>query len=111
MKANQGATLTRLLTAIVLLPVVLALVWIDALNPVFALFIAALVAVGLYEFFAMARARKIETWPNAAIAFGVLMVLAAYLSPNLLDAALVLGVIVLAGARSSAARWTCRRSR
>lgn len=99
MKLNQGATLTRLLTAIVLLPLVLALVWIDVLRPAFTVFIGLLVAVGLSEFFAMARARKIETWPNAAIAFGILMVFAASFSPDLLDATLVFGVIVIAWAQ------------
>jgi phosphatidate cytidylyltransferase len=96
MKQNQGATLTRLLTAIVLLPLVLALVWIDALQYAFTAFIGLLVALGLREFFAIARARSIETWPNAAIAFGVLMVFASAFSPDLLNATLVFGVIVLA---------------
>ena len=96
MKANQGATLTRLLTAIVLLPAVLALVWLPVLQPVFVVFIAILVALGLSEFFVMARARQIETWPRTAVIFGVLMVLAAAYSADLMNATLVLGVIVLA---------------
>lgn len=96
MKRNQGATLTRLLTAIVLLPLVLALVWVDALEHAFTAFIGLLVALGLREFFAIARARKIETWPRAAIAFGVLMVFAANFSAEMLNATLVFGVIVLA---------------
>lgn len=96
MRPDQGATLTRLLTAIVLLPAVLLLVWVPVLGPAFTVFIGVLVAIGLTEFFAMARAKKIETWPQAAIAFGVLMVAAASLSADLLDAALVVGVIVLA---------------
>lgn len=96
MKANQGATLTRLLTAIVLLPAVLALVWIEALGPAFTVFVAAVVALGLAEFFAIARARRIETWPSGAIVLGVLMVASASIADELLNAVLVFGVIVLA---------------
>lgn len=96
MKPNQGATLTRVLTAIVLLPAVLAIVWLPALELGYVAFIALLAGIGLSEYFAMVRAKQIETWPAAAIAFGVLMVVAAEISPALMNAALVLGVIVVA---------------
>ena len=96
MRPNQGSTLVRLLTAIVLLPVVLALVWIPQLEIAFVAFIALLVAIGLSEFFAIAYAKKIATQHGAAVFFGVLMVIAAHHSPALLDATLVLGVIVAA---------------
>ena len=96
MRNNRGATLVRLLTAIVMLPVVLALVWIPQLDPVFVLFIAVLVAVGMREFFAMVAAKKVEAWPPVAIVFGVVMVAAAKFSPNLLDGVFVLGVIAVA---------------
>lgn len=96
MKSNQGATLTRVLTAMVMLPAVLAIVWVPMLDPIFVAFIALLSAIGLSEFFAMVRAKNIETWPAAATAFGVLMVVAADRSPGLMNTALVIGVIVLA---------------
>ncbi|MCF6287172.1 MAG: phosphatidate cytidylyltransferase [Candidatus Hydrogenedentes bacterium] len=96
MRSNQGSTLVRLLTAIVMLPVVLALVWIPQLEIAFVAFIALLVAIGLSEFFAIAYAKKIATQHAAAVFFGVLMVVAAYNSPAMLNAALVLGVIVAA---------------
>ncbi len=96
MKASQGATLTRLLTAIVLLPAVLALVWLQVLQPVFVVFIAVLVAIGLSEFFVMARAKGVETWSRAAIAFGALMAFAAWISADMMNAVLVCGVIILA---------------
>ena len=96
MKSNQGATLTRMLTALVMLPTVFAMVWLPMLDPVFVAFVAVLSAIGLTEFFAMVRAKNISTWPTAATAFGVLMVVAADHSPALLNTALVVGVIVLA---------------
>lgn len=96
MKSNQGATLTRMLTALVMLPTVFAMVWIPRLDPVFVAFIAILAAIGLTEFFAMVRAKNISTWPSAATAFGALMVVAADRSPELMNTALVVGVIVLA---------------
>lgn len=99
MRQNQGATLVRLLTALVMLPVVLLLVWVPQLSLAFTVFIAILVAIGLSEFFAIARARGIETWPTAAIVFGVLMVVAATQTPEWMNGALVLGVIVLAWAQ------------
>lgn len=96
MKSTQGATLTRMLTAMVMLPGVFALVWIPLLDPFFVAFIALLSAIGLTEFFAMVRAKDISTWPAAAMAFGALMVVAADRSPDLMNTALVIGVIVLA---------------
>jgi phosphatidate cytidylyltransferase len=96
MKSNQGATLTRVLTAMVLLPSVLAIVWLPTLEPIYVAFIALLAGIGLTEFFAMVRAKSIETWPAVATAFGVLMVVAAEFSPELMNTALVVGVIVLA---------------
>jgi len=96
MGPDRGATLVRTLTAAVLLPAVLALVWLPQLEVPFVIFIGVLVAIGLREFFAMAAAKGIETWHGAAMAFGVLMAAAAWRSPLMLDAALVLGVIVLA---------------
>ena len=96
MKSNQGATLTRSLTALVLLPAVFAIVWLPPLEPVYVVFIALLAGIGLTEFFAMVRAKNIATWPAAATAFGVLMVVAADYSPGLMNTVLVIGVIVLA---------------
>jgi len=96
MKANQGATLIRSITALVLLPSVLAIVWLPQLEPVYVAFIALLAGIGLTEFFAMVRAKNISTWPTAATAFGVLMVVAADVSPALMNTTLVVGVIVLA---------------
>lgn len=96
MRSNQGATLVRLLTALVLLPSVLALVWVPQLEVLFVGFIGLLVAVGLNEFFAMTKAKGIETWSLPAMVFGVLMVFASYQSMALLNTTLVVGIVVVA---------------
>lgn len=99
MRANQGATLVRLLTALVMLPVVLALIWIPRLDLAFVGLIAVLSVLGLREFYAMVVAKGIDVSPKIPMFFGLLMTLVAWWSPFYMNTALVLGVVVVAWAQ------------
>lgn len=55
--SNRGATSVRLLTAAVLLPLTLALIWVPVLDWGFAIFVVVLAAVGAKEFCDMAGAK------------------------------------------------------
>lgn len=52
--------LTRIRTALVLLPITLLLIWLPWLRLGFTFFIAGLVFVGLWEYFVLVRRRSIE---------------------------------------------------
>jgi phosphatidate cytidylyltransferase len=95
--------MSRLLTALVALPLIIASVWIPVLAPLFvALAIAALLA-GLYEFYVLARRREIK----ADITLGTIFAV-ALLTVFCLTDAIVLLPAVVAGfviATLTAAMW------
>ena len=74
LRANEGSTAVRLMTALALIPVVLALIWTPGLERGFLLFITGLVFIGLREFFRMAAARGIEPCSWCATRLGTLLI-------------------------------------
>jgi phosphatidate cytidylyltransferase len=68
----------RVLTAAVALPVVLLLIWRPELRAAFAVFIGVLVAVGLYEYYAIVRSSKISPETIGGIIAGTLVALSGY---------------------------------
>jgi phosphatidate cytidylyltransferase len=82
--------MSRLLTALVALPIIIASVWLPVLTPLFvALAIAALMA-GLYEFYVLARRREIK----ADITLGTLFAVALLTVFCLKDALVLLSPVV-----------------
>lgn len=109
MKQNAGATATRVLTALVLIPVVFALELIPGLHLGFSLFVALLAGVGIWEYFGMVRALNLKSAPVPAVGLGMLLVagsgfipahasvwvMAAFVATGLFVAAFLLCVIHL----------------
>jgi phosphatidate cytidylyltransferase len=88
------ALLVRVATGLALVAVVLVLVWTPALRPALALFVTGLVAVGLYEYFALVRARGIEAESNGGIVLGALLTLSGYwASKELMGTGLAMAVL------------------
>ncbi len=75
---NEGAFLIRVLTSLVLVPVVLVLIWFEPLRPVLSVVIAAFAGIGLYEYYAIVRARKIQPETIVGIVFGTLLALSGH---------------------------------
>jgi phosphatidate cytidylyltransferase len=55
--ATTGSTLLRVLTALTLIPIVLAVLWVPVLRPGFVLLVTAFAFVGGREFYTIAKAR------------------------------------------------------
>lgn len=70
--------LVRLVTMGVVLPAVLYLVWSPSLRAGFALFVGLLAGVGLYEYYAIVRARAISPETIGGIVSGTLVSLSGY---------------------------------
>lgn len=75
MALKGGALITRVATALVVVPLLLVLIWVDRLWAFFAVFIAVLAGVGVFEFYGLVRRRNIETETVGGIALGVLVAL------------------------------------
>ena len=96
MSSKPGGSLyVRALTAIVLIPCVLVLVWAAMLRPVFVVAVAGLVLLGLREYYAMARALGHDTAGLTGSAVGLLVMLAAGFMPQAVMPILVLGVLAI----------------
>lgn len=104
---NQGSILLRLLTAAVLVPLLAALVWVPICAPLLLLFVTAFCAVGLWEFFAIARAKGIAVEASAGTAAGLAVMLVAYLgNPLALNAVFFAGVALMAWAHLLRGAWS-----
>ena len=77
-QGQSGAAYTRIITGLSLAAVAAVLILVPQLSLGFLVFVAGLVTVGLWEFFAMARAKGIDAEPYAGIAGGAAVVLAGY---------------------------------
>jgi phosphatidate cytidylyltransferase len=95
MRDTRGSTLQRLVTAMAIIPAVIAMIWVPALDHVFVVFIAALAWLGLREFHALAAARGIVTRPAVGALAGTAVVMATWW-PEPSWVALVLFLAILA---------------
>jgi len=92
----SGLTL-RVITALVVLPGVLALIWVPWLHYGFALFIAVLGGFALHEYFGLAEKRGVAIHPLAGVVVGIIIVVSARLgNPQHLNSALVMGIVLIA---------------
>ncbi|HOJ32716.1 MAG TPA: phosphatidate cytidylyltransferase [Candidatus Hydrogenedentes bacterium] len=78
MSSKTQRILLRIVTATVVLPVVLFLIWSPRFSWGFALFVAFLSGVGLYEYYAIVRARAISPETIGGIVAGVLVTISGY---------------------------------
>jgi phosphatidate cytidylyltransferase len=96
---NRGSTLQRLLTALVLIPLLLAFIWIPALEPLFVLCIAGLAFLGLREYYAMATACSLHVQGATGTVAGTAVVLSTFwMSPALVNVTLFVGILAVIAA-------------
>lgn len=88
----------RVLTAAVALPIVLVLIWRPELRLVFALLIGALVAIGLYEYYAIVRTSKISPETIGGILSGTAIALSGYFHRETFTALTLYGGCLLVAA-------------
>ncbi len=90
--------MSRILTALVVLPVLIASVWIERLAPLFVLLAATAMVLGLYEFWVLAKRRGVKADVGTGMVFAVAILVTFLLSDfgnlDLLLAVLVLFVVV-----------------
>jgi phosphatidate cytidylyltransferase len=95
---KKSGLASRLLTAAILIPLTAILMWGDGLHGAFCVFVATLAGVGLYEYFAIARARGIapETWNG--IVGGTAVALSGYFGRPVATAMVLYASVLLIGA-------------
>lgn len=86
--------MSRLLTALVALPVLIASIWIAPLAPLFVALALAAMLLGLYEFYALARRREIKPDLTVGMLFAVaIFTVFSVRATDLLPAVIALFVI------------------
>ena len=94
---KEGAVLTRVLTAAAVLPLIILLAWHPALRPGFTALVVVLVAVGLYEYYAIVRAREISPETIGGILAGTAVTLSGHFhDPRLVNLFLYWGCLLVA---------------
>ena len=76
----MGNLAKRVLTALVLLPTVLLLIWHPELEVAFVLLVAALVSIGLLEYYHLAGLRERSREARVGVAAGLAIIFSAYFS-------------------------------
>lgn len=89
-------SLARILTAVVLLPILLASILIEELALLFVILVAAALVVSLFEFWSLARKQQIQTDKYAAL-FGAaaLMVIFYFTQPGQLPDLTMIQIVLL----------------
>lgn len=97
MTGGGNSLLTRVLTALVVLPGLLALIWIPGLHWGMTLFVAFIAGVGLYEYYGLASKTGAQPQVLGGIVTGVAVVLSGYFGELMyINAALMAGIVVVA---------------
>jgi len=97
MKDTSGAVRLRLLTGLILALIGVVLIWTPTLHIGFTLFITLLIAVGLYEYYAMAKKCGLDVESESGIFVGICVVLSAYFpETSMMAAVFTLGCGLLA---------------
>lgn len=92
----MGNLTKRVLTALVLLPIVLLLIWHPELEVAFVLLVAALGSIGLLEYYHLAGMRERTRESRVGVAAGLAIILSAYFGNlALLNFTLCLGLIAV----------------
>jgi phosphatidate cytidylyltransferase len=80
--AGLPPSVARILTAVVLLPILIASILIEALAPVFVALAAAALVVSLFEFWALARKQQIRADRTAGLLSAAALILIFYFHPG-----------------------------
>lgn len=95
----QGSKLwMRIVTGIVVLTVFMILIWTPGLRLLFTLFVGGLSAVGLYEYYAIVRARKISPETIGGILAGTVVAMSGHLGDPMTTNFALFGGCVLVSA-------------
>lgn len=98
MNALKSNLAQRVITALVVLPIVLTLIWVPALKIGFAALVGLVVLITLHEFTQLLRAREIPTHEPAALVGALAIVIGAwradalYLNVGLICALVIVGL-------------------
>ncbi len=96
MNAPKSNLALRVLTALVILPVVLALIWVPALRLGLSVLVVFIVLVVVHEFYGLYRARQIAVQEKLGLLGGLGIGIAAYFGdPAYLNAALVASMFLV----------------
>lgn len=97
MKGGASTILLRWVTALIVLPAVLALIWIPGLHWGLTLFVAFIMGVGIHEYYGLALKTGARPQVTGGVAAGVAVVLSAYFGElAYTNAALMAAIVVLA---------------
>lgn len=96
MNAPKSNLMQRVITALVVLPVVLTLIWVPALKVGFAALVGLVVLITLHEFAQLLRARQIPTHEPASLLGALAIVVGAWWADSLyLNVALVIAMVIV----------------
>ena len=95
MTVGGSALLTRWITAFVVLPGLLALIWVPGLHWGLTLFVAFIAGVGLYEYYGLAVKTGAQPQVVGGIATGVAVVLSGYFGELMYTNAALMSAIVI----------------
>lgn len=96
MNAPKSNLAQRVITALVVLPIVLTLIWVAALNVGFAALVGLVVLIALHEFTQLLRARQIPTHEPASLAGALAIVIGAWWAdPLYLNVGLVFALVIV----------------
>lgn len=96
MSDGLSSLLRRWLTALVVLPIVLALIWIPGLHWGLTLFVALVCGVGLHEYYGLVQKKDLHPEILGGLATGLAVVLSAYFGdPRYTNAALMGAIVVV----------------
>jgi len=98
MALNAKSLVPRIATVVVVLPLFLLTIWSPSLSLAFALLVTFLVAVGLYEYYAIARCRQISPETIGGILAGTLVAFSGYYYSLTLTALVLYGGCLLVSA-------------
>ena len=105
---KMSGLMTRVLTALVLLPLALALVWVPGFSGVFAAFVTIIAAIGLHEYYRIAVRADPERI-TGLIAGTLVVVSGVSGDPILTNAVMYLGILLVAGVHVLHARSSVMR--
>lgn len=88
--------MARLLTALIVLPVLIASIWVEMLAPVFVVLAMAAMTLGLYEFYVLARKLQIKADFTTGTLFAAAVLTAFYLNALALLPVIVAAFVIIA---------------
>lgn len=95
---NHGGVLLRVITGVTALVIFLFAIWMPGMRPLFTALVTILVFVGLYELFAIARAKKISPETIGGMLAGTIVALSGHFGITLVTNFLLYGGCLLVAA-------------